>query len=299
VREERRFSTSRSRRRSQSQPGPQGQAFLATGRWTIKRPIAELLRRLGLLERVFRLYESLLAREWRGAKAAAKVGPDGLPVPPKELRVRAGPRAADVAFFLETGVRDLEMILAALRRDGAEVGRLRAVLDFGCGCGRVLRNWRRVEGPTIHGCDLSQEQIDWCTRNLAFAQFARNGLRPPLGYAGETFDLVYAFSVFTHLPEELQLDWMEELFRLIRPGGYLLISTHGEPYLDRLTDAERKQFAAGGQVVLYEEGAGTGLCSTYTPAGYVERVLGKSFRYVSFMPTAASGQDAHLMQKAS
>lgn len=282
---------------STGRPKLQRQAFLATGRWTIKRPVAELLRRLGLLERVFRLYESLLAREWRGATGEA--APDGLPVPPKELRVRAGPKAADVGFFLETGARDLEMIVDALRRDGADVERFGAVLDFGCGCGRVLRNWQRVQGPTVHGCDLSQEQIDWCARNLTFAQFARNELKPPLGYARETFDLVYAFSVFTHLPEELQLDWIEELFRVIRPGGYLLISTHGEPYLDRLTRAEREQFASGRQVVLYEEGAGTGLCSTYTPAGYVEQVLGKSFRYASFMPTAASGQDAHLMQKAS
>jgi SAM-dependent methyltransferase len=213
--------------------------------------------------------------------------------------VRAGPRAADVGFFLETGARDLEMIVDALRRDGAEVEHFGAVLDFGCGCGRVMRNWRRLQGPTMHGCDLSQEQIDWCRQNLAFAQFTRNDLKPPLGYPVETFDLVYAFSVFTHLPEDLQLDWMKELSRVIRPGGYLLISTHGEPYLDRLTKAEREQFASGQQVVLYEEGAGTGLCSTYTPAGYVERVLGESFRYVSFMPTAASGQDAHLMQKVS
>jgi SAM-dependent methyltransferase len=286
------------RRKSQSQPGTQGQAFLATGRWTLKRPIAELLRRLGLLERAFRLYESLLAREWRDAKGA-EAAPDGLPVPPRELRVRAGPAAADVGFFLDTGARDLEMIVAALRSDGAEVERSRAVLDFGCGCGRVLRHWRRFEGPEIHGCDLSEEQIDWCRRNLTFARFARNELKPPLEHAGDAFDLVYAFSVFTHLPEELQLAWMDELFRVIRPDGYLLISTHGEPYLDRLTRAEREQFASGRQVVLYKEGAGTGLCSTYTPAGYVERVLGRSFRYVSFMPTGASGQDAHLMQKTS
>ena len=281
---------------TEPQPSSQGQAHLATGRWTLKRPIAELLRRFGLLEPVYRLYESLLAREWRGEKAT-EVAADGLLVPPKELRVRAGPAAADVRFFLESGARDLEMIVEALARDGADVQRLRAVLDFGCGCGRVTRNWARIQGPAIHGCELSQEQIDWCKRNLTFAQFTRNALNPPLGYPDETFDLAYAFSVFTHLPEKLQFDWMGELFRAIRPGGYVLISTHGEPYLDRLTKAEREQFAAGRQVVLYEEGAGTGLCSTYTPVRYVERVLGKSFRYVSFMPAGASGQDAHLLQK--
>lgn len=282
----------------ESQPKPQRRAYLATGRWTIKRPIAELLRKLGLLERVFRLYESLLAKEWRGARGEG-VAPDGLRVPPKELRVRAGPAARDVAFFLETGARDLEMIIGALKSDNAEVDRFQAVLDFGCGCGRVVRHWQRFQLSGIHGCDVSEEQVDWCRRNLGFAQFARNDLKPPLEYPGETFDLVYAFSVFTHLPQELQLAWMDELFRVVRPGGYVLISTHGEPYLDRLTRAEREQFAAGRQVVLYEEGAGTGLCSTYTPGGYVERVLGKRFRYVSFMPAGASGQDAHLLQRGS
>ena len=52
-----------------------------------------------------------------------------------------------------------------------------------------------------------------------------NPLHPPLVYPGEAFDLVYAFSVFTHLPESIQFSWMRELSRVLKAGGYLAIST--------------------------------------------------------------------------
>jgi SAM-dependent methyltransferase len=41
------------------------------------------------------------------------------------------------------------------------------------------------------------------------------------------FDLVVAVSVFTHLSLELQEFWIAEMRRIIRPGGYLIMSTHG------------------------------------------------------------------------
>jgi SAM-dependent methyltransferase len=274
---------------------------LSTGRWALKRPVAELLRRLGILGPAFRAYESLLARDWRASLFGRRqeIGPDGLPVPSKELRVRAGPATADVSFFLRTGSADAAVIVDALERDGARIASFGAVLDFGCGCGRVIRHWHDLQGPVIHGCDVSEDQIDWCRRNLAFARFARNNLEPPLEYPDETFDLVYAFSVFTHLPEDLQLAWMDELYRITQAGGYVVVSTHGEPFLVRLSKSQREQFESGRQVVFYEEWAGTGLCSTYTPPSYVKDVLGRRFRYASFLPAVASGQDAHLLRKES
>jgi hypothetical protein len=37
---------------------------------------------------------------------------------------------------------------------------------------------------------------------------------------------VYALSVFTHLDEAHQFQWLAELERILRPGGYLLVSLH-------------------------------------------------------------------------
>jgi ubiquinone/menaquinone biosynthesis C-methylase UbiE len=64
-----------------------------------------------------------------------------------------------------------------------------------------------------------------------FAQFEVNGLAPPLAYEANHFDFIYALSVFTHLPESLQTAWMSELARVLKPGGYLLMTTHRECYL--------------------------------------------------------------------
>jgi SAM-dependent methyltransferase len=280
---------------------PTSEIRLATGRWTVKRPIAEGLRRVGLLGVAYRSYESLLAVDWgqlaRGGRA--QTGPDGLAVPPKKLRVVAGPAAADLDFFLRTGAENAALIRDALAGDGARIEDARAVLDFGCGCGRVIRHWHGLEDAEVQGCDIDERQIAWCRANLPFARFFLNRLEPPLEPADAAFDVAYSFSVFTHLPEELQQAWMAELARVIRPGGHLLFSTQGEAYLDRLTKAERERFAAGEQIVLYEEGAGTGLCSVYTPRSYVERVLGRGFDYVRFLPAAVSGQDAHLLRRAA
>lgn len=46
-------------------------------------------------------------------------------------------------------------------------------------------------------------------------------------YPDAFFDIVYSVSVFTHLPEEMQLSWLEELRRVAEKGGYLLLTTHG------------------------------------------------------------------------
>ena len=73
--------------------------------------------------------------------------------------------------------------------------------------------------------------VDWCRENLPFAEVAVNESSPPLPNESSTFDLVYALSVFTHLTEEAQRSWIHECFRVLKPGGHLLISTLGEHYL--------------------------------------------------------------------
>ena len=97
-----------------------------------------------------------------------------------------------------------------------------------------------------------------------------------------SFGLVYALSVITHLPEELQHAWVRECYRVLRPGGYLLFSTLGAYYLSlqRLTHAEGQRFESGNLVVLYKESAGTSLCSAYHPESYVRDTLAGDFDVV-------------------
>jgi SAM-dependent methyltransferase len=174
------------------------------------------------------------------------------------------------------------------------------MLDWGCGCGRVLRHWSQLPGTAVHGCDINPKMVQWCSANLPFADVTVNQLAPPLPYPESAFDLVYGFSVMTHLPEDLQHQWMAECGRVLKPNGYLLISTLGEYYLsrNRLNQAERRAFEDGNVVVLFQGAPGTSLCSAYHPPEYVRQELAAHFLPLAFRPASDAGRhDIHLLQK--
>jgi SAM-dependent methyltransferase len=247
-----------------------------------------------------RAYELALAAKARTASHGGVAGSDGLPLPPARLRAQVGPLHADADFFLRSGRQHAELIEGLLRDVGTDISDVRALLDWGCGCGRVLRHWSRLTGTRVAGCDIDERMIDWCAANLPFADVTVTGLEPPLPYADSSFGLVYAFSVFTHLSEDLQHAWIAESRRVLEPGGHLLLSTLGERYasLDRLTAEERERFAGGELVVLYERSAGTSLCSAYHPPEYVQQKLAEGFDVVAFRPEGdEGGHDIHLLRK--
>ena len=262
------------------------------------RAILRLLERLRLLRPAWRAYEAY--RGWRGPpRKDAGTAPDGLPLPPTRLIVLiAG--TPEPEWFLESGALAARSIRSALGKAGVDLDRLDSILDFGCGCGRVLRQWARVEGPEIWGSDYNERLVTWCRENLPFAHVARNELEPPLRFEDEKFDLVYALSVFTHLPERLQHLWMAELRRIVRPGGFVLFTTHGRRYLDRLQESERERFLAGGPVVRWEHVAGTNLCAAYHPQSWVQESLARELELVEFIPEGAQGnphQDLYLLRR--
>jgi SAM-dependent methyltransferase len=266
-------------------------------RWGRRRELLDNLDRVRLARPAVRLYELALAT--RSALFGKRVPTDGVPLPSSRLRVKIGPLHADAAYFLNSGRDHAELIRTLVTESGSSVDELDAILDFGCGYGRILRHWAGLPRTRVFGCDIDPSAVAWCTTNLAFAEVSTNGLAPPLRYDASSFDLVYAFSVFTHLSEELQRRWIDECRRILETGGLLLFSTLGERYasLDRLTAAERRSFDAGNLVVLYGTSPGTSLCSAYHPHEYVRDSLASDFELVSFQPAAADGHDIHLFRK--
>src|SRR5919197_279595 len=201
----------------------------------VKNAVLRLLGRARLLAPTYRAYERVRATQLPRAPEPAAA--DGLPVPPAQLIFRVS-GTPDAAWFLESGRLAAESIREALARADAQIEAMQSILDFGCGCGRVIRNWAALDAEIV-GSDLSGSAIDWCRENLSFARFETNGLSPPLAIDDASIDLAYALSVLTHLPEAIQHEWMDELYRVVRPGSLLLLTTHGERYLERLDDDER------------------------------------------------------------
>lgn len=255
----------------------------------VKRRVLRLLDRFGLVGPAFRLYERLVSlRPGRPAPM------DGPPLPPRRLMVRVA-GTADAEWFLRSGRAAYDAIADHVRL--AEIG---SVLDFGCGCGRVTRWWAGFDGE-VAGSDVSGEAVAWCRANLGFARFEQNALAPPLAFGDAGFDLVYALSVFTHLTAELQTAWRDELLRVLRPGGLLLLTTHGRSYAPRLDEDERARFERGELVVRWGEVPGTNLCSAYHPERYLRDVFARGFDVVELVPEGARGnptQDLVLLRKA-
>lgn len=258
--------------------------------------LKQLARSLGLGPLAIRIRDAVRALRYKQA-IPPDSRPDGLPLPPPRLALRVT-GTPDLVSFVEGGRHAADSIRESLARQGMALGDVRSLLDFGCGCGRVIRHWRDARAR-IRGTDADAGAIAWCRRNLPFAQFSVNALRPPLEYAEAEFDLVYALSVFTHLPEELQRPWLEELARVLLPGGHLLVSVHGEAYLPRLSEDERRLFRAGDLVV--RRGApGSTHCGAYHPRRYLNRVLPPALTLVEVIPEGARGnppQDLVVLRK--
>ena len=278
----------------------------------MKESLKEGLRRVGLLEPAQRLYfnsraasPAVIAYELRHGHRAA---PDGFAVPSAGLIFDViACRWAKV--YLDSGRQIVSDMEAALRQNGRSLVDFRSILDFGCGSGRLIRHvWQRSAGVansdrathvSLQGTDYNPELTAWCREHLPFADFKTNELGPPLIYPDDSFDFIYARSIFTHLTEDLQRTWMRELRRVLEPGGVLYFTMHGEQYTGGLTEDERGRYDSGELVVRYPEMAGKNFCATYASPTYVRSTLLDALDLIDHIrgrPKENLRQDIYLVQ---
>lgn len=157
-----------------------------------------------------------------------------LPIPDPHLRDRV--RGSDDALeYRRSGLVDWWRIDGCLRRGGFDPAAGGTILDFGAGCGRIAQYFALYQGRArLVGCDVDPEAMRWCATNLDFASFRDIQPDPPTAFADASFDAIYAFSVFSHLPEASHLRWLHELRRILRPGGVVVLSLHGQQVVDEI-----------------------------------------------------------------
>jgi SAM-dependent methyltransferase len=274
----------------------------------IKRPFRSILRKIADAAGLSQLSQDV--RELRKLcleiQHQTSISPDGLPIPPPQLHfLVSGNDRLDLKDFFEVGRGCAEAVTSLLKKQKLDIDSFESILDFGCGCGRVIRHFHSLKHARVYGTDYNAQLVEWCNNNLKFGDFAVNDLKPPLTYSTGKFDLVYAFSVFTHLPESLQAPWLSELARVTKPGGYVVITTHGTPFAEAyLTPREREQFRSGRMVVHAEGLPGENKCGAYHPEEYVRNTLAADFEVLDFVPGQVIdasrrifGQDAFVLQK--
>jgi glycosyltransferase involved in cell wall biosynthesis/SAM-dependent methyltransferase len=156
---------------------------------------------------------------------ASVLGPTGLTaaMPRQEIhQLGAGPVAAGGSVY------HADLVVDGLAGAGMEITAGMRILDFGSSSGRVVRVLAGAY-PDVewHGCDPNAGAIAWAEGNIAGVEFANSRVRPPLSYPDGSFDAVYAISIWSHFAEDAALAWLDEMHRIIRPGGHLVLTTHG------------------------------------------------------------------------
>ncbi len=224
--------------------------------------------------------------------------PDGLPLPPLELIYTIG-QEYDLDHFYRQSVLGAESIQTILASRGADIASFSAILDFGCGCGRLLRRWKALNGTQVYGTDYNERLVEWCRASLPFARVSVNPAASRLTYEDDKFDFIYTISVFTHLSEEVQHFWIRELGRVLKPGGYLYVTVLGSTRLHQLRPEERTRFESGELVLRNTRYSGKNVCEAFHPERFVREKLADGLTVLDFVPGGAqdANQDVYLMQK--
>jgi len=266
----------------------------------IKNTLLSFARRAGFMHWVEKLhftYHKLKAR--RQNKKFIYSHPN-LPLPPHYMLYES--YRINYEMYFTDGYNTAKWILSQLKRyihfDKANI------LDWGCGPARVVRHLPQLLKDTatsVYGTDYNEQTIDWCKKNISGVSFNLNAIHPPLNYADSFFDIVYGISIFTHLSLENHNSWMDELHRITKPGGIILLTTQGQASKIKLSEKEKKLFDAGHLVIRSNEKEGHRIFSAFQPPPFMKKIFSEKWQTLKHteggIQNGEPQQDTWIIQK--
>jgi SAM-dependent methyltransferase len=143
--------------------------------------------------------------------------------------------SSNVQHYFAVGESALDNIKEALRLIGKESS-VASVLDYACGYGRVLR-WLYAYFPNVLGVDADKKAVEAAHKAVGARTKVQDiSLATPIG---ETFDLIWVGSLFTHLPRDEVGRCLTYLSSHLNKDGCLVFTTHGDLVAKRLALKER------------------------------------------------------------
>lgn len=169
-------------------------------------------------------------------------------LPPDEMQ-RNWTGATGKATLLEA-LRFFQLISDYAVKYGGQINGTTKILDFGCGWGRITRFFMRdASHNNLYGADCFKEALDVAKTQNKWVSFSLTTPMPPTDYSSSTFDIIYLFSVFSHLSENSHLKFLAEFYRILKPGGLLIATTRPRKFILLCADVRKRQIA------VHEQGA--------------------------------------------
>jgi SAM-dependent methyltransferase len=99
------------------------------------------------------------------------------------------------------------------------------VADIACGTGYGTQMLARNGARGVHGMDLSEEAVAFCQEHYSVpnATYSVANAQMLTAISDNSFDIVVSFETIEHLPNAEA--YLNEMARILRPGGTFLVST--------------------------------------------------------------------------
>ncbi len=267
----------------------------------IRKYLASALRKLGLAGasdrlryRLMRLINQKKNKEFRKLHPLVSLPPDYLMYESFQMNYHK---------YYSGGFEDAQWIIS-LAKPYANLHEIK-LLDWGCGPARILRHFPSLLGSEnkYYGTDYNTATIQWCRENISGVSFSLNNLYPPLPYPEQSFSFIYGISVLTHLSKEGQKLWSEELYRVSTHQGIVILTTHGDAFIEKLSTHETTLYQKQELISRSYGQEGHRTYGTFHPPSFIKKVFENvGFNIVQHIPGAKINenyisQDVWILRK--
>ena len=199
--------------------------------------LAALLERSSSAARPNEIFGDVDANFWFWANTEGRRISDALrhilpSLPSSEIQTNFTGASGDAT--LGSGFAAYKLFKELYERNGKQLTPSSRILDYGCGWGRIIRFFLKdVEPANLFGIDCYDEMIQICKQTNQWCRFLTVDPWPPTSLSADTFDLIYCFSVFSHLSEAAHQKWLGEFQRILKPGGLFIATTRSRDFIER------------------------------------------------------------------
>jgi len=204
------------------------------------------------------------------------------------------------------------------------------VLDFGSCWGRISRFFMRdVALEHIHGMDVEAAFVGTCRELFGSNNFAVCNALPPCDFGSSSFNLITAYSVFSHLSEGAFKAWLLDFHRILVPGGIVAFTTRNETFFNYCKELQgnmgslsgyqlalanmvpaignfAERYRAGEFIFATSSGVSGGGAmnesfygEAFVPPAYIERDLKGFYEILEFKPVGSKYDQALFVLKKS